>query len=147
MPPGVLCNATRDLQRCMTPLMHLDADKIVEASLLGLQDEGSRMLQTSQEEAVLLEKGPEAQGAATPPHKSVVESHSEESIKQSNTPHPPASSAIASLSNDQPSTSHRVQCRTRPRHAATPDLLEHPHEWVRAYLAKRDKPLSWWPEF
>ena len=34
MPPRVLCKAVQDLQRCMTPLMHLNVDEIVEFPLL-----------------------------------------------------------------------------------------------------------------
>ena len=32
---GVLCKAVQDLQRCIAPLMWLDGDDIIEASLLG----------------------------------------------------------------------------------------------------------------
>ena len=34
-PTGVLCDAAQGLQRCMAPLLALNGNKIVEASLLG----------------------------------------------------------------------------------------------------------------
>ena len=37
--------------------------------------------------------------------------------------------------------------RARPKCNATPDLLEHPMDWVWAYADKRKEPPSWWPEF
>ena len=54
MPPGVLCNAALDLQRCMVPLMHLEGDEIVEASLLGPTYDRPRMSPMLAEENVLL---------------------------------------------------------------------------------------------
>ena len=38
IPSGVLCDAAQDLQRCMAPFMCLKGDDILEASLLGAND-------------------------------------------------------------------------------------------------------------
>ena len=65
MPPGDLCNAAQDLQRCMVPLMHLEGVEIVEASQLGLADDRPQMSPTLAEEAVLLGDEPEPQEATT----------------------------------------------------------------------------------
>ena len=61
MPPGVLCNVAQDHQRCMVPLMHLEGDEIVEASLLRPADDEPGMSPTPAEEAVLLKDEPEPQ--------------------------------------------------------------------------------------
>ena len=45
----------------MVPLMHLEGDEIVEASLLGPPDNGPRISPTLEEEAVLLGDDPEPQ--------------------------------------------------------------------------------------
>ena len=58
-PPEVLCNVAWDLQRCMAPLMWLDGDEIVEASLPKPADNGPGVCPTSEEEAVLLGDEPE----------------------------------------------------------------------------------------
>ena len=52
MPPRVLCEVAWDLQRCMAPLMQLDRDEILEASLLGPTNDKPRMPPISNEEAV-----------------------------------------------------------------------------------------------
>ena len=51
-PPGVLCNAAQDLQRCMASLMQLEGDEIVRALLLGPVDNRPRVPPTSEEEAL-----------------------------------------------------------------------------------------------
>ena len=54
MPPTVLCDAAQDLERCMVPMMCLDGDEIVEASLLGPADGVPKTSPTPEEEAVHL---------------------------------------------------------------------------------------------
>ena len=53
-PTGVLCDAVWELQRCMAPLLVLDGDEIVEASLLSPIGGEHRTSPTPQEEAALL---------------------------------------------------------------------------------------------
>ena len=48
-PPKVLCDVAQDLQRCVAPLMWLEWNEIVEASLLGPTDNGPGAPQTSEE--------------------------------------------------------------------------------------------------
>ena len=54
LPTGVLCNAAPELQRCMAPLMCLNGDEIVEASLLEPMGNEPRNSLTLEEEAALL---------------------------------------------------------------------------------------------
>ena len=63
MPPRVLYNAAWDLQWYMAPLMWLDRDEIMEASLLGPTDDGTGVSLTPEEEAVLLGEELEPQQA------------------------------------------------------------------------------------
>ena len=55
-PPRVLCSMVRDLQRCRKPLMHLEGDDILEASLLEAANNKPGALLTLAEEAALLGK-------------------------------------------------------------------------------------------
>ena len=59
MPTRVPCNSTRELQRCMAPLMCLSEDEIVEASLLGPAGNEHRTSPTPEEEATLMGEEPE----------------------------------------------------------------------------------------
>ena len=54
MPPGVLFNVMWDHQQCMAPLMWLDRDEFMEASLLGPTDDRIGGSPTLEEEVVLL---------------------------------------------------------------------------------------------
>ena len=149
IPLRVLCNAALDLQRYMVPLMHLEGDKILETLLIGSMDNRPGMSLTQVEEAVLLGDEPEAQKATTLPCEHPEETPKpEEPVEQSDTPCPPAPSAVASGSRgNQAHDTRRAQCRARPRHLATLDPLDNPNNWVLAYLAKRDELPHWWPEF
>ena len=62
--------AARELQQCMAPLMTLDGDDIVEASLLRLNGEEPGSSPTPEEEAVLLdeEDEPSEEPGSTPGH-------------------------------------------------------------------------------
>ena len=83
MPPRVLCDVAQGPQRCMAPLMHLEGDKIVEASLLWPMGNGLRKSPTLVKEAVLLGGEPElqeAQEAAALPCE-----HLEETLKPKDT--------------------------------------------------------------
>ena len=53
-PTGVLCEAARELQWCMTPLLALNRDEIVEASLLQSLEGECGTSPMSEEEAALL---------------------------------------------------------------------------------------------
>ena len=110
MPPGVLCDVACDLQRCMAPLMCLEGDEIVEASLLGPTDDESRMCPTPEEEALLLGDEPEPQEAkqATmfPCEHPGETPKSKEPVKQSDTM-PTSTSAIATGSSGNPSQNTR----------------------------------------
>ena len=83
----------------MTPLMHLEGDKIVEDSLLGPADDGPRMSPTLAEEAVLLGDKPEpqdAQEAAVLPWEHPQETpEPKDTVKQSDVPCQPPPSAMA----------------------------------------------------
>ena len=57
-PTGVLCDSVTELQRCIAPLMCLNGDEIVEASLLEPAGKEVGMAPTSEEEAILLGKEP-----------------------------------------------------------------------------------------
>ena len=124
MTPRVLCNAAHDLQRCMAPLMHLDGDEIVEASLLGPTVNGLGMSPTP-EEAVLLgnEMEPlEAQEATMCPCECPGAPEPEEPAEWSDVPCPTAPLAAAhNSSGNQSWDTRRPQHRARPRHLATLD--------------------------
>ena len=60
---GELCDAAQDLQRCITPLMHLKGDDILEALLLGAAGNEPRTSLTMAEETALLGDDPTPQGA------------------------------------------------------------------------------------
>ena len=53
-PTGVLCDVAQELQWCMAPLLVLNGDKIVEASLLRPIEGECRTPPTPEEEAALL---------------------------------------------------------------------------------------------
>ena len=53
-PTGVFCNAVQDLQWCMAPLLAINSDEIVGASLLSPIGEECRTSPTPEEEAILL---------------------------------------------------------------------------------------------
>ena len=59
--PRVLCEAAQDLQRCMAPLMWLDSDEIIEASLLGPAYNRPITTPTTEEEVVFLGEESELQ--------------------------------------------------------------------------------------
>ena len=54
---GVLCLAIRELQQCMAPLMTINGDDMMEASLLGAGEEESGPTPTLDEEIALLVEG------------------------------------------------------------------------------------------
>ena len=56
---GILCEAARELQQCMAPLMTLNGDNIVEASLVRLTWEELGSSPTPEEEPTLLSKDDE----------------------------------------------------------------------------------------
>ena len=51
---GILCGAIRELQQCMVPLMTLNGDDVMEASLVRPADEESGPSHTPEEETTLL---------------------------------------------------------------------------------------------
>ena len=53
-PTGVLCEVARELQQCMAPLLALNGDEIVGASLLQSMEGECRTSPTPEEEAALL---------------------------------------------------------------------------------------------
>ena len=63
VPSGVLCDVAQDLQRCIVPLMCLEGDDILEASLPRATDNKLRMSLTLAEEAALLGDDPAPQRA------------------------------------------------------------------------------------
>ena len=80
----------------MAPLIHLEGDEILEASLLGPTDDGPRLSLTLGEEAVLLGDEPEPEEATTFPCECPETPEPEEPAEQSDTPSPPAPSTAAS---------------------------------------------------
>ena len=69
---GALCIVAQELQKCMAPLMNLNGDDIVEASLLELIGNELRTSPTLEEDAALLGeelKPPEVPEAAGSLHK------------------------------------------------------------------------------
>ena len=146
--PRVLCDAAWNIQRCIASLMDLEADEIVEMSLLGPTDNGSRMSPTLAEEAVLLgdELEPqEAQKATTCPHEHLGAPEPKEPAEQSYAPHPPAPSATTpGSSGNQSQDANRAWHRARPRCLANWDanpMTGSSPIWPKE-MSKRD-----WPEF
>ena len=120
MPPRVLCNAAWELQRCMAPLMWLDGDEILEASLLGPTDDGSGVPPTLEEEAVLLGDELKPQEATTSPLNAQKPPKLKNLPKQSDAPSPPAPLSMTSNSHsDLPWNTRRAKCRARPQHPLT----------------------------
>ena len=124
--------------------MHLKGDEIVETLLLRPNDNGTRMSPTPEEEAVLLGGEPEpqeAKEATTFPCEHLQETPKpKEPVKWSDALCLPAPLAVASGSHgNQSQDTRRAQSRARPRHPASPDLLDNPNNWVLAYLIKRDE--------
>ena len=70
---GILCEAARELQRCMSPLMTLNGDDVVEASLLRPIEEESGPFPTPEEGTTLLgeEDGPFGVSDPTPRHMEI----------------------------------------------------------------------------
>ena len=69
---GVLCDVAQELQWCMAPLLILNGDNIVEATLLRPTEGEHRMSPTPEEEATLLgnikhESKPEIKHEVEPP--------------------------------------------------------------------------------
>ena len=87
--------------------------------------------------------------AATLPCKHHEETpEPKDTVKQSDTPCPPAPSAVAPRNGgDQSSTSRGTWHRSRSWHPASPDPADDPNDWVLAYMVKKDELLSWWLEF
>ena len=101
MPSGVLCNAAPDFQRSIAPLMWLDGDEMLGSSLFGPADDRPGIPPMLEDEAVLLGDKPELQEAlkvTTFPHECPETLKHKEPAKQSDTPSPPAPSAMASNS-------------------------------------------------
>ena len=118
------------------PLVCLDGDEIVEASLLGPADNGPRIPPTLTEEAVPLGDEPEpqeVQEATTCPceHPHVLKP--QEPAKQSDALHLPTPSPGSS--------GNQFQDTRRTWHRARPN------DWIFAYLAKRVELPAWWLEF
>ena len=63
LPPGMLCDIVKDLQRCMEPLMCLKGDDILEALLVKAADNEPRASFTPAEEASLMGEDPTSQEA------------------------------------------------------------------------------------
>ena len=69
-PPSTMCGEVQDLWRCLLPLIQLDEEDILEASLLkSVEDEPVASL-TPTEEVLPLGEDPESQGAQTSAHVS-----------------------------------------------------------------------------
>ena len=149
MPPRVLCKVAWDLQRCMAPLMQLDRDESVEASLLGPTNDMPWMPPTLEEEAVLLGDEPElqeAQEVTTSSPECPQTPELEELTEQSDTPSLPVPSPPTSNSHGNWSKNMRSWCRARLQCLPTPDP-DNPHDWVQAYIEEREQLLNWWQEF
>ena len=146
-PPRVLCRAEWDLQRCMAPLMWLDSDEIIEASLLGPANNRPITPPTTGEEAVLLGDEPEPQEAlevTTLPPEHPKTPKLEEAAEQSDTPSPPVPPPMASNSPGNHSwNTRRALCRARVQCLLTLDP-DNTKNWVQAYLHEQEGLPSWW---
>ena len=142
MFPRVLCDVAWDLWGCMAPRMHLERDEIVGSLLLDPMDDGPWTSPTPAEEDVLLGDEPEAQvaqQAAVLPCEHLEETPKpKDTVKQSDTPCLPATSAVvSSASSDQSCATRIAWGRARPRHPATPDPFDNPNDWVLTHLAEK----------
>ena len=148
MSPSVLCKAAWDLQKCMVPVMQLEGDEIVKASLLAPTDDLPGVPPTSEEEAVLLGDEPEPQQAQkvtmSPPECPGIPKP-KEPTKPSDAPSPPAPSSMASNScSDQSQNTRRAWHRAIPQHLPNPSP-DSPNNWVCAYIEERTElPSCWW---
>ena len=92
---GVFCNMAWELQKCMAPLMYLNREDIVKASLLEPMGNKPRTSPTQEEEAALLgeEQGlPEAPEATAPLQEYLQTPKPKEPIMQIGDQRTPASS-------------------------------------------------------
>ena len=64
-PPSTMCCTVQDLCRCLVPLLQLEEEDFLEASLLESAEEEDSL--TPAEEALLLNEDPELQGARASP--------------------------------------------------------------------------------
>ena len=84
--PGVLCRAVRELQQCIAPLMTINGDNVLEASLLRPVEEESEPSPTPEEETALLTRGDELSGAPGPTPQHAKDPKLIELAKQTATP-------------------------------------------------------------
>ena len=134
---GILCKAARELQQCMAPLMTLNGDNIVEASLLRPTREELGSSPSPEEEVVLLgkEDGPLAVPDPTPTHVEIP--RFVEPAEQTTAPVPcPVS---------QPCSHPPWKGRKLWEGIDVGPSIS--NQWVQAYSKRDDKLPEWWKEF
>ena len=122
---GILCEAARELQQCMAPLMTLRGDYIVEATLLRPTKEGLGPLPTLEEETALLSDEDEP---------------AEEPTEWTTTPVTPASSCPASILHSCPSQKGEKLERidVNPNNSS---------QWIQDHMKRDGRIPYWWEEF
>ena len=131
-PTGVLCDAVQEPQGCMVPVMALNKDDIVEASLLKSTEEEHGISPIPEEKAILLAE--EIKLPQVPEISEGVEPARWITTPRASSPSP------ASQSNHCPSQRARESWRGID---ADPN---HPKKWVCFYLQEHDRVPEWWVE-
>ena len=138
---GVLCDAVRELQWCMPPLLALNGDEIVEASLLQPMEGEHGTSPMPEEEATLLGD-----------IKSNIHSDIKPDVKA---PHVPAlleiqeqaiapNASLSSLSFPSPLPSPKTK---KPRSRTTGADAIGAAQWICFYLEDNYRVPEWWREF
>ena len=132
---GILCEAAREQQQCMAPLMTLSGDDIVEASLLRPTGEELRPSPTPEEETALLgeEDGPSGVPGPTPRHSEIPRL-----VEPAEQTTPPVTSTVFH--------SHPSWKGKKLWEGIDIDLNK-PGKWIQAYLERDSRLPEWWKEF
>ena len=138
---GILCETARELQQCMTPLMTLNGDDIVEASLLGLTREEPGPSSTPEEEAALLgkEDEPSEVPGSIPRHLEIP--RFVEPTEQTTAPVTSTAPCLMPKSHSHPSWKGK---KLWEGITIDPNNLS---KWVQAYLERDSRLPEWWKEF
>ena len=132
---GILCGAVRELQQCMVPLMTLNGDDVMEASLLRPADEELGPSPTPKEETSLMGEGDGPLGVAGPTPRYMEIPRFVEPAEWTTTP------ITTNVPHSCPSWKGKKSWEGSDVDS------NNPSQWIQAYLERGSRLPEWWEEF